>query len=66
MAAIGDRVGDQSGRIVDEALALEDGHDRRGTPRRRNIAVAATASGGATMAPSANAAASGISGTRRW
>ena len=28
---------------------------REGTPRRRKIAVAATASGGATIAPSANA-----------
>ena len=34
---------------------------RRGTPRRRKIAVAATASGGATIAPSATAAATGMS-----
>ena len=33
---------------------------RRGTPSRRKMAVAATASGGATIAPSATAAAIGI------
>ena len=33
---------------------------RRGSPIRRAMAVAATASGGATIAPNANAAASGI------
>ena len=33
---------------------------RRGTPRRRKIAVAATASGGATIAPRVTAAATGI------
>ncbi len=36
---------------------------RRGTPRRWKIAVAATASGGATMAPSVKAAASPMPGT---
>ena len=36
----------------------------RGTPRRRNTAVAARASVGATIAPSAKAAAQPISGTR--
>ena len=36
---------------------------RRGAPRFRKTAVAAIASGGATMAPSANAAANPISGT---
>ena len=35
---------------------------RRGSPARRATATAATASGGATMAPSASAAANGISG----
>ncbi|CAN5265900.1 hypothetical protein BH20ACT5_BH20ACT5_01320 [soil metagenome] len=39
---------------------------RRGNPTRRPIVVAATASGGATIAPSANAAASGNSGTSAW
>ncbi len=38
----------------------------RGTPRRRNTAVAARASVGATIAPSAKAAAQPISGTRAW
>ena len=37
---------------------------RRGTPSRRTIEVAATASGGETIAPKANAAAHGRSGTR--
>ncbi len=39
---------------------------RRGTPRRWKIAVAATASGGATIAPSVRAAAHGMVGTRAW
>ena len=36
----------------------------RGTPSRRKTAVAATASGGATIAPRASAAADGMPGTR--
>jgi hypothetical protein len=39
---------------------------RRGSPSRRPTATAATASGGATMAPSTNALASDSSGRRRW
>jgi len=39
---------------------------RRGTPSRRKIAVAATASGGATIAPSANAAGQPTPGTSAW
>ena len=39
---------------------------RRGRPIRRPIAVAATASGGATTAPIAKQAAHSISGTSRW
>ena len=37
-----DLVGHQRGRVVDQALALEHGDERRGTPSRRMIAVAAT------------------------
>ena len=39
---------------------------RRGTPSRWKIVVAATASGGATMAPSANAAAQPRPGISAW
>ena len=39
---------------------------RRGSPTLRAIVVAATASGGATTAPSANAAAQPISGRTAW
>lgn len=38
----------------------------RGNPSLRATATAATASGGATIAPSANAAAGGNSGRSRW
>ena len=38
---------------------------RAGSPTRRAIAAAVTASGGATTAPSTSAAVSGRSGTRR-
>ena len=49
-------VQDERGRVVEERLALDDRHDVRGTPSRRKTVVAASASVGATIAPSVRAA----------
>jgi hypothetical protein len=53
---------DEPGRVVDEALAVQDAGDARRDLQRSVVAAVATASVGDTMAPSANAAASGSSG----
>ena len=59
-APTADAVEHQRGAVVDQALALDD-RDQRGAaaPSRRAIVVAASGSVGATIAPSANAAAHG-------
>ena len=56
--------GDQGGGVVEQRLALEDRHDPAWQPDPlRATAVAATASGGATTAPIAMAAAQPMPGT---
>ena len=52
----------QGGGVVDQALALEHRHQPRGSPTRRPIAVAATASVGLTTAPRAVASANEMPG----
>ena len=61
--AHGDAIDDQRAGVVEQAFAFEDTSMRCGRRSRRKIALAAAASGGATMAPSAIAAAQGMSGT---
>ena len=51
----GHLVGDEGRRVVEHALALEDGDQPVGQPEPRATAVAATGSGGDTMAPSTHA-----------
>ena len=60
-----DAVDQQRAGIVEQAFALEDLSSRCGRLTWRSTAVAAAASGGATMAPSAMAADHGMSGPQR-
>ena len=57
---------DERGRVVDETFTLENGNDASRHGETFEHAVAATASGGETIAPKAKAAAHGKPGTKAW